>query len=81
MSNPESTELTLEHVLPLSPLVDTWDEFNQSQKEDFVGRLRNLCLVTKTPNEKLGNRPFSGKTATSAAADLFLTKKVAGYDK
>jgi hypothetical protein len=80
--NPDPAELTLEHVLPMNPKRDQWPAFTPEQIDEYTGRLGNLALVTRRRNQALGNRPFSEKRSTYAAAtDIELTSSIASYEK
>jgi hypothetical protein len=76
--NPDHQQLTLEHILPKSPIKEEWPKFETDEIiEEYLPRLGNLALVTRKKNSIVGNKPFKEKIATYAEAPLELTKEIA----
>jgi hypothetical protein len=71
---------SLEHVMP-EKLSQDWQHIAPQEHEDFVARIGNLALLTPGTNSKLSSKGFEEKKPVYAAADLALTKTVAGYPK
>jgi hypothetical protein len=75
--NANEEEVNLEHVLPKRADPAVWSGFTDDQRKDFVDRLGNHVLMSKTPNDRLGNKDFQAKKRVMAKAKLRLTKDVA----
>jgi hypothetical protein len=56
----DSTEATIEHVLPESPAPE-WPNFLQEQHERYVDRLGNYLLLEPRLNRDVANRSFTDK--------------------
>jgi hypothetical protein len=54
--------ITIEHVLPQTPAIDQWKEFQDpSIHKKYVHRLGNLVLLTRKMNPKASNYEFDKK--------------------
>lgn len=73
--NEDEEKVNLEHILPKSPKKGDWDPFDDDEKGDYLHRLGNLALLSKGPNGKIGNKPFSEKKPVLEASELTLTKQ------
>jgi hypothetical protein len=74
--NRDEAKINLEHVLPRNMRPSDWPSFLNHELDDWLWRLGNLVLMRKTPNQRLGNRPFAQKKSTLASSDFVLTKEV-----
>lgn len=74
--DPESAQITLEHVLPENPGT-AWSQFSDQDVEDMLYRLGNFTLMQATANRKIGNASFDAKKAGFAASEFEITKKIA----
>lgn len=77
--NPDASEITLEHILPQNP-GPGWDQFDADAISAYRKRLGNLCLMNKSGNERLGDRPFSEKRPKLADAPYEMTRMVGKAD-
>jgi len=77
--NPDASEMTLEHVLPQNPGAG-WGKFDADAVNSYRRRLGNLCLMNKSGNEKLGDRPFVEKREKLADAPYEMTRMIGKLD-
>lgn len=76
--NSNEEEVNLEHVLPKRASEEDWGRvFTQDERKDYVYRLGNLALLQKSPNGKIGSKPFSKKKHILGASNFALTKEIA----
>jgi len=78
--NSNEEQVNLEHVLPKNPTEDEWSQFTDEQQKDFLHRIGNMALLAKTPNGRIGNKPFAVKKPKFSASDLLLTQEVGAQD-
>jgi hypothetical protein len=72
--NDDENEVNLEHILPKNPVAADWSQFTSDERHQYLHRIGNLALLSKGPNGKIGNRPFSDKKPILAQSALVLTK-------
>lgn len=61
ITNPNSSELNLEHILPQRP-DQVWSSlYSESEIEDYIYRLGNMTLLESSSNRNLGNLSFDDK--------------------
>jgi hypothetical protein len=77
--NPSEEKVTLEHIMPQSPL-SGWAHIDEAEQKAYVRRIGNLTLLDKKLNEKAGNIPFAEKKGTFSQSSIFITKKITEYD-
>lgn len=60
---PPIRKIRIEHVLPRNPADDSqwWDDFSEDEHEQWLNKLGNLVILSRTKNSKLGNREFDDK--------------------
>lgn len=77
-----STELTLEHIFPMSHGSE-WEATVKSNKDlvDYIERIGNLCLLTSDTNRTAERMHFDAKKKIYAKSDLITTEDVACYAK
>ena len=73
--NENEREVNLEHVLPRNPTASDWTQFTEEERRAYVHRIGNMALLSKGPNGKIGNSPFSVKRPVLAASSLLLTQE------
>ena len=77
----ESSQYSIEHVLPESPS-DDWCQFNEQQQEMFTYRLGNMTILKTSDNRDLGNSSYDEKRITYQKSDFAITQKLADdYDQ
>jgi hypothetical protein len=76
--NRDESMVTVEHIFPKNPNPSDWPKFARVELDDWLWRLGNLVLLSKTPNQRLGNRAFNQKKPVPAQSEFVLTKEVAG---
>jgi hypothetical protein len=76
--NEDESKVNLEHVLPRNPTAADWPNFHEEQRRAFVYRVGNMTLLSKGPNGKIGNKPFTTKKPMLEASELLLTKDAGG---
>jgi hypothetical protein len=74
--NSNEEQVNLEHVLPKKATPLEWPQFPGELHAQWVDRLGNQALLAKTPNNKIGNRPFPVKRPVLARSELELTKQI-----
>lgn len=74
--NQDVDAVNLEHVLPKSPEASWNANFSSEQAGVMVHLLGNQCLLAKTPNRDIGNKPFAVKKPVLAASAFALTSEV-----
>ena len=76
VANKDEAAVNLEHVLPKNATDKEWPEFPGELKKQWVDRIGNHALLQKTPNSKIGNKPFAFKKPRLALSSFKLTKQV-----
>jgi uncharacterized protein with ParB-like and HNH nuclease domain len=75
--NENEDEVNLEHILPRNAKQQDWPAFDPEQVGRWASRLGNQCLLRKSENGKIGNKPWKDKQSVLAASTLELTKEAA----
>ncbi len=78
--NQDEEQVNLEHILPQSPAAGDWDQFTVDEQRAWVYRLGNMALLSKGPNGRIGNRPWSDKKPVLGTSALSLTNQAAQED-
>ena len=73
--NEDEDQVNLEHILPQNPAAGDWDQFDPDEQRNWSYRLRNMALLQKGPNGRIGNKPWSEKKPVLSDSDLTLTKQ------
>jgi len=73
--NDDPTMITLEHVIPQNATVG-WEHIDEEQRKLYTKRIGNLCLMQKTGNENIGNKPFSEKREALSTSPYYLTSMI-----
>lgn len=62
---PPIRKISIEHVLPRKPAVDSeWmHDFSEEERDQWLNKLGNLVILSRTKNSKFGNREFDDKKA------------------
>ena len=60
---PPVNKISIEHVLPRNPAVDSeWMHlFSTDERDQWLNKLGNLVILSRTKNSKFGNREFNNK--------------------
>lgn len=72
--NEDEGLVNLEHILPRNPKNGEWTQFTKDEQKAYLQRLGNLALLSKGPNDRIGNKPFTVKKPVLAASELQLTQ-------
>ncbi|MFY9265337.1 MAG: DUF262 domain-containing HNH endonuclease family protein [Solirubrobacterales bacterium] len=78
--NSNQDEVNLEHVLPRNAKESDWPSFKSEEISAWANRIGNHCLLRKTENAQIGNKPWSDKKPILMASSLKLTR-MAGKKK
>lgn len=78
--NENEAEVNLEHILPKNPVEEDWPQFKPEERAAYVHRLGNMALLSRGPNGKIGNRPFTHKKPILGSSELKLTKEAGEED-
>ena len=81
LPNANEEEVNLEHILPKRAGTDWAAQFTPDERVAFVHRLGNLALLQKSPNGKIGNKPFSEKIPILKQSAFSFTKKAGATTK
>ncbi|WP_433930381.1 DUF262 domain-containing protein [Curtobacterium flaccumfaciens] len=76
--NSNEEEVNLEHVLPKNATVGNWPSFPGELHKQWVDRLGNHALLSKGPNDKIGNKSFVVKQPVLASSKMSLTASIGG---
>lgn len=76
----ESGSYDIEHVMPES-LGDEWNDIEDRIHEQFVYRLGNMTLLTKTVNKEIGNSSFGVKAIKFAESEFRITNRIASENE
>ena len=74
--NANEEQVNLEHVFPKNARSSDWPAFPVEEYHRWVHQIGNFALLSKGPNGRIGNKPFSAKQPVLAASELALTKEV-----
>ncbi len=72
--NDNEDEVNLEHILPRNAKASEWPAFTPEEVPTWANRLGNHCLLKKSENTQIGNKPWSKKKAILERSSLRLTK-------
>ena len=72
--NANEDQVNLEHILPQRAKANDWPAFTPDEVPSMSQRIGNHCLLRKTENAKLGNKPWTTKRPVLATSSLELTK-------
>lgn len=72
----ESGSYNIEHVMPES-LGDDWDDIEDRIHEQFIYRLGNMTLLTKSVNREIGNSSFDVKKIKFEQSEFLITNRIA----
>ena len=75
----ESSDITIEHILPQDHSKG-WGDFG-SDRDRFVWRLGNLTLLSADDNRKCGNLSFAKKRDIYRGSKFKMTRELANFDK
>jgi hypothetical protein len=75
--NSDEDEVNLEHILPRNPNKADWPSFDPDDFPTWIYRIGNLALLSKGPNDKIGNAGWAVKKPILGASKLELTKAAA----
>lgn len=76
IENDDPGSITLEHILPQNPDHD-WEGMDAETRKSLVRRLGNLCLLQKSGNEAIANKPFAEKRPAFEASPYVTTSMIA----
>jgi hypothetical protein len=79
--NASEEEVNLEHILPRRAKRADWPQFREEEVATWSQRLGNQCLLKKTENAKIGNKPWRVKKPVLASSSLKLTKAAGRVDE
>jgi Protein of unknown function DUF262/Protein of unknown function (DUF1524) len=74
--DPDSPQLTIEHVLPQNPGTG-WSAFEDRDLDEFVYRLGNMVLLEPTKNREAGRESYAIKREILARSQVPLTRQLA----
>jgi hypothetical protein len=74
--NSNEEQVNLEHVLPKKATEADWPLFKGDLLKQWVDRIGNHALLSKTPNNQIGSKPFSAKRAILKSSKLTLTSSI-----
>lgn len=75
----ETTEATLEHILPESPGAG-WEAISEEDRERFTYRLGNYTLLEPTLNREAENKDFATRLRIYARSRYQMTRSIASAD-
>lgn len=78
--NANEEEVNLEHILPQRAKRTDWPQFREEEVATWSQRLGNQCLLKKTENAKIGNKPWRVKKPILTSSSLKLTKAAGQVD-
>ena len=79
VANEEVTDITLEHVLPLSITEDWGVDYDEARAAQRM--LGNMTLVRAVQNRDLGRKVFSDKRNVYADSGYRLTAELSSYER
>lgn len=79
--NEDSTQITLEHILPKSAEYEHWPTFEPDTASRWARRIGNLCLLQKTTNSNARSDSFSSKRSIYKDSPYFWTNSVAEHEE
>ena len=78
--NEDAEQVNLEHILPKNPAPEDWPLFTSEEHKIFLHRLGNMALLSRGPNDRLGNGPWPLKRPVLAESDLLTPQTAAEHD-
>ena len=81
MPNDDTSQVNLEHVIPLNFNEAHWGELDREVAEGLYSRLGNMALLNARKNSKIGAVGFLEKRETFKATPFSLTNMIAKNDK
>jgi Protein of unknown function (DUF1524)/Protein of unknown function DUF262 len=75
--NKNEDEVNLEHILPRNAKLKDWPSFAPDEVPVWTQRLGNHCLLKKSENGAIGNKPWKDKRPVLKASSLKLTASAA----
>lgn len=72
--NDNEEQVNLEHILPRNAKVAEWPSFTPEEVPVWAQRIGNHCLLKKTENAAIGNKPWKDKKPVLSSSSLKLTK-------
>ena len=78
--NNDPAEITLEHILPKTPIDEGWNTFSSDDVKIYSRRLGNMCLLQRTSNSNARSDRFSDKRDIYKASTYRLTSEVGALD-
>ncbi|WP_293352395.1 DUF262 domain-containing HNH endonuclease family protein [Phenylobacterium sp.] len=76
--NDDPAQITLEHIIPKTPRLEEWTEFDAETHPRYVRRLGNMCLLQRGTNSNARSDRFDDKRAVYLASPLHWTSTVGG---
>lgn len=80
VTNTDPAKINLEHVFPKKPQEGTWEHFAGENRQTYVNRIGNLCLMKMTENSDQDNDDFQKKRVLFKDCPIVLTGKIADYE-
>ena len=78
----ESSQYTIEHILPQNSSDDNWCQFSEQQQEALIYRLGNMTILEATYNRELGRSGYDKKRLIYGKSDFTITRNLADqYDQ
>lgn len=80
VTNPNETEVNLEHILPQKPDLIWVSEFSGVDPEQYIDRIGNMTLLDSSFNREVGNTSFQDKCSTVFSNSVLgITKEIVNY--
>ena len=74
--NDDTSQVNLEHVIPLTCRKDHWPDLERDVAEVLYGRLGNMALLNAKKNSMIGAHSFDEKKETLAASPFSFTNMI-----
>jgi uncharacterized protein with ParB-like and HNH nuclease domain len=82
ITNPNSNQLNLEHILPCKPSDEWYLTFKKEEVDSYISRLGNMTLLGSVPNKKIGNASFQNKCKQAySESELKITQELLSYSE
>jgi hypothetical protein len=72
---------TIEHIMPQNENATGWAHITQSQHEEFLHSIGNLCLLSPSLNSQANDNSFSSKKLVYDRANINALKSIATHRK
>ncbi len=79
LQNPE--KINLEHILPQTPDVHKWPQFDKDTHATYYKRIGNMTLMDKKMNSDQKNGPFSEKKKVYVNSEIIITKNLSKMEE